>query len=93
MRATMMEVSKGTTVAASRWLAHRQLCAVFSAHPFQVLYHQLSVTDEGSASWSRTNAPAMAFEERCSEALFHQPNSFAGRCQRHTGPHGAMRDA
>src|SRR4029077_44203 len=46
----------------------------FSAHPFQLLYHQLSVTDEGSASWGRTNAPAMAFEERGPEALFHQPN-------------------
>jgi hypothetical protein len=48
--------------------------------------------DEGCTNWRCANATAMPFEERCAEALFHQPNSFAGRCQRHTRPRGTMRD-
>jgi hypothetical protein len=47
---------------------------------------------EGCASRRCANATAMPFEKRRAEALFHQPNSFAGRCQRHTRPRGAMRD-
>jgi hypothetical protein len=46
--------------------------------------------DKGRAGWRRVNATAMPFEERCAEALFHQPNSFAGRCQRHA--RGTSRD-
>ena len=45
------------------------------------------------ASRCRANAPAMPVEQRGTEALFHQPNSLAGRGQRHTRPGGAMRDA
>ena len=41
---------------------------------------------------SRERHGAVPFKERCAEALFHQPNAFAGRCQRHTRPRGTMRD-
>ena len=34
----------------------------------------------------------MPFEKRCAEALFHEPNSFARRRQRHTRPRRTMRD-
>ena len=52
----------------------------------------MSVVDEGCASRRCANATAMPFEERCAEALFHQPNSLAGRRQRHTRPRGTTRD-
>jgi hypothetical protein len=52
----------------------------------------LSVVEEGCASWLRANTTAMPFEERWAEALSHQPNSLAGRCQRRTRPRGTMRD-
>jgi len=48
--------------------------------------------DQGCASWRRANATAMPFEERRTEALFHQPNSFAGRCQRNTRARGTTGD-
>jgi hypothetical protein len=64
----------------------------FPTHPFQLLNDQLSVMEEGGAGWCSADATAMPVEERRAEALFHQPNSFAGRCQRHTRPGGTMRD-
>jgi hypothetical protein len=47
---------------------------------------------EGCARWRRANATPMPFEGRCAEALFHQLNAFAGRCQRHTRLRSTMRD-
>ena len=64
----------------------------FPAHPFQLLNDQLCVVNESCARWRRANATAVPFKERCAEALFHQPNAFAGRCQRHPRPRGTMRD-
>src|SRR5580700_10636403 len=49
--------------------------------------------NEGCAGRRWANAAPVPFEEGCAEALFHQPNALAGRCERHTGPRSTMRDA
>jgi hypothetical protein len=51
------------------------------------------MVDERSASRRCANPTAMSLEERRAKAFFHQSNSLAGRCQRHTSPRGTMRDA
>jgi len=48
---------------------------------------------EGRAGRRRTDTTAMPVQQRSSETLFHQPNSLAGRSQRHTSPCRTMRDA
>jgi hypothetical protein len=48
--------------------------------------------DKRGAGRRCTNTTAMPFEQRRAEALFHQPDSFACRCQSHPSPRGSVCD-
>jgi len=61
-------------------------------HPLHTLNDVLSVIHKGRPGWRLANAAAISLEERRTEAVLHQANSFACRGQGHAGPHGAMRD-
>jgi hypothetical protein len=65
----------------------------FTAHPLQLLDDQLSMVGEGRSSGRDADTTAVPVQQRGPEALFHQPNSLAGRSQRQTGPCSTMRDA